>query len=149
MALKPKSFGTALKNARKENQLTQAELAEKLDISLSYLKDLEYFKSQPSLELFVNVIETLNLSADDVIHPENNKNNSTYKKSIVCSSVVMNHSFILFLQQQKLLFIHLIKLSIISLTKQACVYAVFLLQFSYIKKDSIAPHSAIFFILFL
>ncbi len=80
MALKPKSFGTALKNARKENQLTQAELAEKLDISLSYLKDLEYFKSQPSLELFVNVIETLNLSADDVIHPENNKNNSTYKK---------------------------------------------------------------------
>lgn len=80
MALKPQSFGTALKNARKENRLTQAELAEKLDISLSYLKDLEYFRSLPSLELFVNVIEMFNLSADDVIHPESNKNNSTYKK---------------------------------------------------------------------
>ena len=80
MALKPQSFGTALKNARKESRLTQAELAEKLDISLSYLKDLEYFRSLPCLELFVNVIEMFNLSADDVIHPGNNKNSSTYKK---------------------------------------------------------------------
>lgn len=80
MALKPQSFGIALKNARKENRLTQAELAEKLDISLSYLKDLEYFRSLPSLELFVNVIEMFNLSADDVIHPENNQHNSTYQK---------------------------------------------------------------------
>lgn len=80
MAIKPQSFGTALKNARKENRFTQAELAEKLDISLSYLKDLEYFRSLPSLELFVNVIELFNLSADEVIHPENNKNNSTYQK---------------------------------------------------------------------
>lgn len=80
MALKPQSFGIALKNVRKENRLTQAELAEKLDISLSYLKDLEYFRSLPSLELFVNVIDMFNLSADEVIHPESNKYNSTYQK---------------------------------------------------------------------
>lgn len=80
MALKPQSFETALKNARKANRLTQAELAEKLDISLSYLKDLEYFRSLPSLELFVNVIEMFNLSADEVIHPDNNRNSSTYQK---------------------------------------------------------------------
>ena len=80
MALKPQSFGTALKKARQENRLTQAELAEKLDISLSYLKDLEYFRSLPSLELFVNVIEMFNLSADEVIHPETNKSSSTYQK---------------------------------------------------------------------
>lgn len=80
MALKPQSFGVALKNARKENHLTQAELAEKLDISLSYLKDLEYFRSLPSLELFVNVIEMFNLSADDVIHPGNNQDSPTYQK---------------------------------------------------------------------
>ena len=80
MALKPQSFGTALKNARKDNKLTQAELAEKLDISLSYLQDLEYFRSLPSVELFVNVIEMFNLSADDVIHPKSNQDNSTYKK---------------------------------------------------------------------
>lgn len=80
MALRPQSFGIALKNARKTNRLTQAELAEKLDISLSYLKDLEYYRSLPSLELFVNVIELFNLSADDVIHPQNIKNNTTYQK---------------------------------------------------------------------
>ena len=76
MALKPQSFGTALKNARKANRLTQAEL----DISLSYLKDLEYFRNLPSLELFVNVIEMFNLSADEVIHPDNNRSSSTYQK---------------------------------------------------------------------
>lgn len=80
MALKPQSFGTALKNARKENKLTQAELAEKLDISLSYVKDLEYFRGLPSLELFANVIELFNLSADDIIHPDANLSNPTYQK---------------------------------------------------------------------
>lgn len=97
MAIKPQSFGTALKNARKENRFTQAELAEKLDISLSYLKDLEYFRSLPSLELFVNVIELFNLSADEVIHPENNKNNSTYQKSIDCFTVAPNHNYLSYL----------------------------------------------------
>ena len=35
MALHPKQFGMVLKNVRMDKKLTQAELAEKLDISLS------------------------------------------------------------------------------------------------------------------
>ena len=50
MALHPKQFGMVLKNARMDKKLTQAELAEILDISLSYLKDLERFRNSPSYE---------------------------------------------------------------------------------------------------
>ena len=52
MALNPKQFGIIIKNARMDKKLTQAELAEILDLSLSYLKDLERFKNTPSLEVF-------------------------------------------------------------------------------------------------
>lgn len=80
MTLKPQAFGTALKNARKENRLTQAELAERLDISLSYLKDLEYFRGLPSLELFVSVVELFHLSADDIIYPNANADSPAFQK---------------------------------------------------------------------
>ena len=47
MALNPKQFGTVMKNARMDKKLTQAELAEILDLSLSYLKDLEPLRFLP------------------------------------------------------------------------------------------------------
>ena len=77
MALNPKQFGTIMKNARMDKKLTQAELAEILDLSLSYLKDLERFKNTPSL---AKTIQYFNLSADTVIYPDKNLNNSTYQK---------------------------------------------------------------------
>ena len=61
MALHPKQFGMVLKNARMDKKLTQAELAEILDISLSYLKDLERFRNSPSYEVFEKVIRYFNL----------------------------------------------------------------------------------------
>lgn len=80
MALHPKQFGIVLKNARMDKKLTQAELAEKLDISLSYLKDLERFRNSPSYEVFESVIRYFNLSADIVIYPNQNQVNDTYQK---------------------------------------------------------------------
>ena len=80
MALHPKQFGIVLKNARMDKKLTQAELAEILDISLSYLKDLERFRNNPSYEVFEKVIRYFNLSADAVIYPNQNISNSTYQQ---------------------------------------------------------------------
>ena len=80
MALHPKQFGIVLKNARMDKKLTQAELAEKLDISLSYLKDLERFRNSPSYKLFEKVIRYFNLSADTVIYPNQNQADDTYQK---------------------------------------------------------------------
>lgn len=80
MTFHPKQFGTVLKNARMDNKLTQAELAERLDISLSYIKDLERFRNNPSYEVFEKVIRYFNLSADTVIYPNRNLADSTYQK---------------------------------------------------------------------
>ena len=80
MVLHPKQFGTVLKNARMDKKLTQAELAEILDISLSYLKDLERFRNSPSYEVFEKVIRYFNLSADTVVYPNQNQTDDTYQK---------------------------------------------------------------------
>ena len=76
MAIHPKQFGLVLKNARMDKKLTQAELAEILDISLPYLKDLERFRNNPSYDVFEKVIRYFNLSADAVIYPNENLNYS-------------------------------------------------------------------------
>jgi len=80
MDFQPKQFGIVLKEARMNHKLTQEELAEKLDISLSYLKDLERFRNNPSYEVFERVIRYFNLSADTVIYPDRNQSDSTYRQ---------------------------------------------------------------------
>ncbi len=80
MALHPKQFGMVLKIARMDKKLTQAELAEILEISLSYLKDLERFRNNPSYDVFEKVIHYFNLSADSVIYPNKNLTNTTYQQ---------------------------------------------------------------------
>ena len=80
MAIYPRQFGIVLKNARMDKKLTQAELAEILDISLPYLKDLERFRNNPSYDVFEKVIRYFNLSADTVIYPNENLTNTTYQQ---------------------------------------------------------------------
>lgn len=71
-------FATLVKQGRMEMHLTQEALAEKLGISAAYLGDLERHKGGPSLELFCKTMQTLNISADDYVYPNQNKNNSAY-----------------------------------------------------------------------
>ena len=80
MAYQSNQFGIMLKKARLEKKLTQAILAEILDISLPYLKDLERSRNNPSYEMFERIIRYFNLSADAVIYPEKNQSDSTYQK---------------------------------------------------------------------
>ena len=80
MDIHPRQFGIVLKNARMDKKLTQAELAEILDISLPYLKDLERFRNNPSYDVFEKVIRYFNLSADTVIYPNENLTNTTYQQ---------------------------------------------------------------------
>lgn len=80
MIYEPTTFGTILKNARMSKKLTQAELAEKLDVSVSYLKDLERFRNNPSYELFEKVIRFFNLSADAVIYSSQDEPNGAYEQ---------------------------------------------------------------------
>ncbi|MCD8023226.1 MAG: helix-turn-helix domain-containing protein [Lachnospiraceae bacterium] len=80
MACRSKHFGIVLKNARMDRNMTQEELAEELELSLPYVKDLERFRSTPSLKVFTKVMRYFNLSADTVVYPENVTDNSTYQQ---------------------------------------------------------------------
>ena len=76
-------FATLVKQGRMEMHLTQEALAEKLGISAAYALGrfapyLERHKGGPSLELFCKTMQTLNISADDYVYSNQNKNNSTY-----------------------------------------------------------------------
>ncbi len=71
-------LGIAIKTARKERNLTQAELAEFLGISSSYLRDLEEYRRSPSYKMFEKIVCYLNLSADALIHPKKKHSDSAY-----------------------------------------------------------------------
>ena len=80
MACRSKQFGIVLKNARMDHNMTQEKLAEELELSVPFIKDLERFRSTPSLNVFAKVMRYFNLSADTVVYPENVADNSTYQQ---------------------------------------------------------------------
>lgn len=56
-----------LKNARKEHQLTQTELAEKLDITLQHYQRLEAGTSEGSVKVWSKLKEILNAPSIDYL----------------------------------------------------------------------------------
>lgn len=59
------SFGTYIADTRKSKELSQRELAAKLDISPQYLNDIEHNKRFPSSpQLIALIATTLEVSAD-------------------------------------------------------------------------------------
>jgi transcriptional regulator with XRE-family HTH domain len=60
-------IGQKIKKYRKEKKLTQVDLAEKLDISISYLSKIEAKNCRKSfsLDLLVNIAETLEIDIKD------------------------------------------------------------------------------------
>lgn len=60
----------AVRNGRKRENLTQAELAEKLHMSIRTIQDIENQKSNPKFETIVLIFKELNISLDAVLYPE-------------------------------------------------------------------------------
>ncbi len=60
-----KFIGKIIKNARKSAKLTQAELAEKIDMSEKNLGNIENGKQFPQINNFFRILEVLNLSVED------------------------------------------------------------------------------------
>ncbi|MEM5816982.1 MAG: helix-turn-helix domain-containing protein [Desulfitobacterium hafniense] len=70
MELDPKRLGRAIKNARLENNLTQEELAEGVDIATVHVKQLEAGSRKPSVDVLYKLARFLNFSVDAVFFPE-------------------------------------------------------------------------------
>lgn len=61
------TMGDRIRDVRKKRDLTQEQLAEKLDITISYLSEIERGLKLPSFPLFLKIVEVLDVSADYLI----------------------------------------------------------------------------------
>ncbi len=64
------SIGEKLKLARKKANLTQGELAEKLQVYQKDISRWERGERTPSLEMFAKICRILNVSADEILDIE-------------------------------------------------------------------------------
>ena len=60
-------LGERICKARKAKKLTQEALAEKVDISLTYMGEIERGEKYPSMRVFVKIVEVLDVSADSLM----------------------------------------------------------------------------------
>ena len=58
------TMGDRIKDIRKKQGLTQEQLAEKLDISIEYVSQIERGMKMPSMQIFIKLVEALDVSAD-------------------------------------------------------------------------------------
>lgn len=64
------AFGKKLREARQMKGYTQQTLAENADIGNVYLGEIERGLKMPSLNIFVKLIEALDISADYILRDE-------------------------------------------------------------------------------
>lgn len=57
-------MGKRIKLRRKELNVKQSELAERLEISNNHMSSIENGKQKPSLDIFINICIQLNVSPD-------------------------------------------------------------------------------------
>ena len=58
------TMGERLKEIRKKRSLTQEQLSEKVDVSLEYISQIERGLKMPSMQVFIKLVEVLDVSAD-------------------------------------------------------------------------------------
>ena len=59
-------IGLRIKQCREKQGYTQQQFADKIGITPNYLSDMERGKKFPSIDTLVDIINALNVSADDV-----------------------------------------------------------------------------------
>ena len=74
MAENEKFFGKRLKEIRKENGLSQAELAEKLNVDEKYISRLETGSSTPSFSMLNKLSSALNTDVESLFKFKHYKN---------------------------------------------------------------------------
>ena len=58
------TMGDRIKETRKKRELTQEQLAEKVDVTLEYISQIERGLRTPSMQVFIKLVEVLDVSAD-------------------------------------------------------------------------------------
>ena len=74
-------IGKKIQNIRKENNITQNELAEKLQVSRQAVSRWEANLSEPSIEAILMISKLFNLSVDELLETESKQASTKSKKS--------------------------------------------------------------------
>ncbi|MBQ2753629.1 MAG: helix-turn-helix transcriptional regulator [Firmicutes bacterium] len=85
-------FGARLRKLRKESELTQQQLADKLDVTKASISAYETNAKYPSIEVLIKIANTFNVSADYLLGISQNVqfDNSmlTDEQSLIVSDIV-------------------------------------------------------------
>ena len=82
-------LGSIIKQARIEEGLTQAQLAERADISTRYLMDIENKNDIPSLKVFIALIQALRLPLDPLLYPGTEGTEKLHRLLSQCNNTVI------------------------------------------------------------
>jgi transcriptional regulator with XRE-family HTH domain len=63
-------MGSILRNAREAKGLTQASLAEQIDVSIRTIVAIENNQRNPTYDVLFRLVRTLGISADQIFYPD-------------------------------------------------------------------------------
>ena len=76
------ALGQRIREARLLRGLTQQTLARKADIGIMYLSEIERGIKMPSLNIFIKIVEALDVSADYIL-----RNEITSGREYICDDI--------------------------------------------------------------
>ena len=82
MMINAKLIGKRIKEVRTAKKMPQMLLAEKCDISVSYLSYIECGRKTPSLEVIIRIARELDTTVDSLLEGNQNADTGTYEKEI-------------------------------------------------------------------
>lgn len=65
-----KAVGARIQRARKDRHMTQSDLADKIDIALSHMSDIETGKANFGVDILVRIAEALEVPTDWILRPD-------------------------------------------------------------------------------
>jgi transcriptional regulator with XRE-family HTH domain len=83
MSLNFKLIGLRIKESRLRKRMSQAELAERIDMSVSYISRIETAKKQASLNSLVRIANALGVTVDHMLNGNQTSDSAEYRIDLV------------------------------------------------------------------
>ena len=88
MLFDTKAFGVRMKQLRKHSYLTQEQLAELLNISVSHLGKIEIGSRAPSIDLILALAEQFGVTVDELLR--DNRKEKSSQEEVVAKMVLLS-----------------------------------------------------------
>lgn len=77
-----RQIGYRIKEVREQNHISQAQLAEMTDLSISYISHIENAKRKASLESIIRIVNALGITVDELLAGVQMNNPTAYQTDI-------------------------------------------------------------------